>query len=821
MDIKKSIRTVDEGIQHIVEIISSKPLLLRITIIILLTLAVFIAVLIRVAPYKLNKLEFFEFDSYIEYWQAEYVYKNGPLSWYTLTRENPDTHIFWYPWGRDFIYTSYPFLPIWIGTTYHIAKNTGLSLAEWAAIQPVIFAITATITAYFAAKEVFESRVAGLIASYLFSALPSAIERSVIGYVEKEGIAATFVFLFIYFYAKGLKYIRLGKNGWLKHIVLSSIFLSLIGWLWGGYIFVLGTVVLFSVLSPIILGKSLLKNLIIANMLLIVFSMIFEIPSPSNARTLGIYPFSLNEVGWALLVASVIPLIYYYTAFEYRKLGLKKPLFTTSRYVLMLFILIIGGVVLSTTGLLPIGGRWAWALGLRFVQVDPLVESIAEHQSPLYSTATAIRMLRSWGVFFEPLIFASPLFLSIIGTMYLIYKGHAEKAYVALAFAAAFYSYLNAVYMIGIASYFGVIVAATMATGILNYAFPYLEVRTVEKKKAPRARVKRVSSTVRLAMLLLFIAVVVNTAYTGYAEYTLNSNVVYTLRAGVSDIQLYSDSWYKVIEAIKSTPEDAVVIAWWDYGYGISVAGGRASVADGSTINITQIGIVGLILLSNSTEQAANLAKLFNVKSNKTFLMIIEGLFVSEQNDTVIMWPLILGRGMPGLVDWPKSLWMIRIGNYVADNLRNYGINVSSISTENFLYIYNIGGGMISPRLDKPDEIPLIYRLVIDASLYWAENKGKQGQFYWYTGTEQTLDYYTIQNIREQLKINISKQIQPTDVVSITDRPLKNDIILKPYAIIMEPFRNPRTGEPVTVTFMNYSGELYSLILLYEFTHIP
>ncbi|MEM0368589.1 MAG: hypothetical protein QXN57_04010, partial [Desulfurococcaceae archaeon] len=61
MDIKKSIRTVDEGIQHIVEIISSKPLLLRITIIILLTLAVFIAVLIRVAPYKLNKLEFFEF----------------------------------------------------------------------------------------------------------------------------------------------------------------------------------------------------------------------------------------------------------------------------------------------------------------------------------------------------------------------------------------------------------------------------------------------------------------------------------------------------------------------------------------------------------------------------------------------------------------------------------------------------------------------------------------------------------------------------------------------------------------------------------------
>jgi len=85
----------------------------------------------------------------------------------------------------------------------------------------------------------------------------------------------------------------------------------------------------------------------------------------------------------------------------------------------------------------------------------------------------------------------------------------------------------------------------------------------------------------------------------------------------------------------------------------------------------------------------------------------------------------------------------------------------------------------------------------------------------------QALDYNTIQNIREQLKINISKQIQPTDVVSVSERPLKNDNILKPYAVIMEPFKDPHTGETVTATIMNYSGVLYSLITIYEFTYIP
>ena len=40
------------------------------------------------------------------------------------------------------------------------------------------------------------------------------------------------------------------------------------------------------------------------------------------------------------------------------------------------------------------------------------------------------------------------------------------------------------------------------------------------------------------------------------------------------------------MEWIKNnTPKDAVVAAWWDYGYWISTMGERATLADNSTIS--------------------------------------------------------------------------------------------------------------------------------------------------------------------------------------------------------------------------------------------
>jgi dolichyl-diphosphooligosaccharide--protein glycosyltransferase len=57
------------------------------------------------------------------------------------------------------------------------------------------------------------------------------------------------------------------------------------------------------------------------------------------------------------------------------------------------------------------------------------------------------------------------------------------------------------------------------------------------------------------------------------------------------DDQLKGYQWLK-----KNTPEDARVLAWWDYGYQITGIGNRTSLADGNTWNHEHIATIGRIL---------------------------------------------------------------------------------------------------------------------------------------------------------------------------------------------------------------------------------
>jgi dolichyl-diphosphooligosaccharide--protein glycosyltransferase len=51
-----------------------------------------------------------------------------------------------------------------------------------------------------------------------------------------------------------------------------------------------------------------------------------------------------------------------------------------------------------------------------------------------------------------------------------------------------------------------------------------------------------------------------------------------------------------------NTPEDARIMAWWDYGYQITGIGNRTSIADGNTWNHEHIALLGRCLVSNEEE---------------------------------------------------------------------------------------------------------------------------------------------------------------------------------------------------------------------------
>jgi dolichyl-diphosphooligosaccharide--protein glycosyltransferase len=48
-----------------------------------------------------------------------------------------------------------------------------------------------------------------------------------------------------------------------------------------------------------------------------------------------------------------------------------------------------------------------------------------------------------------------------------------------------------------------------------------------------------------------------------------------------------------------NTPEDAVVAAWWDYGYWITTLSNRISLADNATIDPIQIENIAKMFLSS------------------------------------------------------------------------------------------------------------------------------------------------------------------------------------------------------------------------------
>jgi dolichyl-diphosphooligosaccharide--protein glycosyltransferase len=812
-------------------ILTSKPILPKILVLVLMSAIIGYGLFVRFTPFYLNGFEFFEYDSYIEYWQAKYVFEKGILSWYSLTRENPDTRIFWYPWGRDIIYTSYPLLPMWIGGTYLLIQYTGLSLKEWAVLQPLIFTLLGLIAAYLAAIQLSGgNRFAGLLTSFLLAFLPAANDRTLIGFVEKEGVSIFFIFMFLFFYGKTVSSLKqsFGKKT-ILYSVLTALFLGFVGWLWGGYIFLLGSVTAYFIISPLFLGKEFDEKFIKTNILIIGLSMVFTAPSPSIFGQLGFYPLRLSGIGWPILGSCLIPMLYYYLGVQHKRLGLRKPLLSKTRYFMLLVLLVVGGSIAITTGVLGFAGRWAWALGLRFIPADPLVQSIAEHQSPLSSAGTLFQMLRSWGLdpaFPWSILFpVAPLFLSIIGALYMIlYKQTPETLFVAIIFLLSFYSYLNAAYMIAMASYMGTIVAGIF----LGYLVQRLVPAQQEIQDYKKGRVRVTGRSNRLVILALTALFLVNSTHIAYLDYQTNTSIIYTFKAGNSNLALYSDSWYKIVETLRNDlPVDAVVISWWDYGYGISVDGGRASVADGSTLNFTQIGILGLLLTSVNTSEAASLAKLFNTTPGRTYVLVLELFAIYEDNETVIIWPVLFpNSSMPGGIDIPKSIWMIRIGNATVDALKSQGINVSYRVTSDYLVL--IGNQFISPMFNQPDRLPLIYRMMVDGMLYWGMMKNKSSIFAWYGGSTSPLSTATVSRIRELVGIDVTLGLNNPVIVKIQERPLANDTFFKPYAIIAEPFYDPKTGELVKVGVRNpdnpyetFDGVLYSVGIIYEITSIP
>ncbi len=786
--------------------IEARPQYRRIIVIAALLAIMALGIYIRAIPALKWGLELHGNDPWIEYWQANYTYTHGPLAWYTLTPDNPDTRAFWYPWGRDFVHSSYPGLPIWTGTTYHIVKYTGLSLKDWVALQPLLFAALTVIAAFLAVREITDgSDVAGLLAALFYALVPAASDRTIVGFVEKEGIAFFFVFLFIYFYSKYVKAYERGadRRARIKYMVLTALTMAAVGWFWGGYLYILGSFVVYLVLYPFFMRGRLKLDFLYDNVVIVLLSMVFVTAAPKFLQTLGFYP-PRPSVGLLYLVALIAPFIYYVlqeaagngrvpSAVKSIVKPLVRSLGVKGTYFTLLLVVGIAGIAAIAVGAVSFSPRYAWALGLRgIIKVPPIVESVEEHQPALVAHGL-LGVLDTWGGALHPLFFASALALALLGIVYLLYIDRPDRLYLALAFAVAFYAYMNVTYFEAAAASFGILVASIFAWWVLKHFVP----SPSELVRQKRGRVSfRQKNSYRVLFGIYFILAMVALAYSGYTLIDQHSRMIPSIMAGGAPIADRNDAWYDLIKFIKeNTSKDALIVTWWDYGYWITVNTGRKTLADGATLNSTQISILGRILTAKNETEAIELLKKLHAPVNDTYILFydvfyyVPGKIVSQitrQQFTqdYAMWPVNPCRLMVGLVDIPKSIWMIRIGGRnVGDYFYLYHDRVGAIRS---LYGCSNLQYMVSPRFDDPNNLGLIYKLMVHGiwNIKGHSNTGNSYGFIWMTGDLQT---NPVDNVFKQLQtsLGLKYMIEVNGIKVINPPTLKH---FKPYYILVEPY---------------------------------
>jgi asparagine N-glycosylation enzyme membrane subunit Stt3 len=225
-------------------------------------------------------------------------------------------------------------------------------------------------------------------------------------------------------------------------------------------------------------------------------------------------------------------------------------------------------------------------LGSRFVTI--IYPSYREQQS--ITASVGEQMSTPWGIFFYDLSFLVILFP--VG-LYFAFKRRYEEDLLLIVYG------VTATYFTG--SMIRIIIVLAPAAALLSaYALSTIFkplAQVITKRAITIARRRRIRISVPLgrdASLVVFALVGILLAVAFFQGvqttiYSPPSSLVFRDSYGGAYLdwpQSFSFMRYQL-------PANAVVAAWWDYGYMITVYGGKITLADGQTSNLTQIGWIG------------------------------------------------------------------------------------------------------------------------------------------------------------------------------------------------------------------------------------
>jgi dolichyl-diphosphooligosaccharide--protein glycosyltransferase len=515
-----------------------------------------VAIILRVMPMRWGEY-LNEYDPYFWYRITEYIVQNGYASYFTWH----DT-LSWFPQGRDIALSSYPGNPFSAAFIYNILHTLGIQVTvlQVCLYFPVFMATMVCIVAYFFGKD-FGGRATGIFTALFMAINPSYLSRTVAGFFDTENIGIFGMIATPFFFLRSIK----KENSLPKSIIYAVASGLAMGYAfasWGAARYISSLLLLY-IGVMLVMGK-IERRHIISYAVTMIVGFLLCIPIPR----LGI-SYVMNIENLAALGA--IAVLVLYEAIK-TKLTESQARLTT---VGLIALGVIAIIVLPYFGIgNPVVGKFAKVLN-PFAEASTLYTSVGENQ------------VSSWDIFFSD--FGITIFLAVLGA-YIILKEGGENKYYGLLF------FLTSVYFTGTVVRLSLILAfpaSLLAAYALVTVVGSFRAVIVKGEETQSKRRKAEAFAASKGLSIIFIVLLLGSL----VPYTMNAAQTATTPGPIvySGVPVfingtYVNDWLETLAWLKSnTTEDSIVCSWWDYGYWIETMANRTTLADGSTMNRTQI----------------------------------------------------------------------------------------------------------------------------------------------------------------------------------------------------------------------------------------
>ena len=592
-----------------------------------LVLSFSMSFIIRSQPAEYG-FELMEFDPFFNFRATEYIVENGFLEYFEWHDDKT-----WFPHGRDVSATSQIMLHVTAATTYQIFQNS-LPLYDFTIFFPAVIGAL-TVIVMFALVRLFAGTNAGLIAALLFAISFPIVLRGTIGWFKSEPLGLFYGLIGLYLFLSGIK--SKNKKIAILKIIFGGVTLAFGLASWGGDQFFIIPIGLFIFSLPFIRKD---HNFLIWSVPLFVASFfltlnLFERPGLTFITSIG-------------GVSLIVPTLFLVLSIFIQKISKNQNKIRNNVIFLIVVILSSTFLMILNTELdfLPLSPfRYLNAINPFLTTVDPLVDSVAEH------VTTTVEM--SFYLHSSLMIFAG------IGIWLILTRNYPKSYNLITNDMKAFVLIMGLVGLYVSTVFLRLEVFASISLIILASIGIFLLSKEIFEMKLSNKKNYLLKIPFAAIMIIIFIIplTIPQDNWVSGADFPPTILTGGTQYIGQND-------WKETLTWIKNnTPENSVVLSWWDYGYWITTIAERTTLIDNATLSTEKIKNAARILL-DSPDTSWNMLRQMNVDYVVVFVAVER---VNAQTNDGRPIYLLNGGG-----DELKKQWFIRIAGLPLDEYLYY-----------------------------------------------------------------------------------------------------------------------------------------------------